>query len=249
MGNQGVSPVWYPSMFMCDGPHGLRKQESHNDHLGVHKSRPATCFPAAVTSACSWDLELIGEIGSAIAEEAADQGVGIFLGPGVNIKRNPLCGRNFEYFSEDPYLAGKMAAAFIKMAQENGIGTCLKHFACNNQEFKRFNSDSIIDDRTLREIYLTAFEIAVREGKPKTIMCAYNKLNGIYCSDNKELLTHILRDEWGFEGLVMTDWGAMHDRIAAFKAGCDLNMPGGVITWKRGGFGCCCKIELDRKLT
>ncbi|MGI6570116.1 MAG: glycoside hydrolase family 3 C-terminal domain-containing protein [Caldicoprobacterales bacterium] len=234
-----------PSMFMCDGPHGLRKQESHNDHLGVHKSRPATCFPAAVTSACSWDLELIGEIGSAIAEEAVDQGVGIFLGPGVNIKRNPLCGRNFEYFSEDPYLAGKMAAAFIKMAQENGIGTCLKHFACNNQEFKRFNSDSIIDDRTLREIYLTAFEIAVREGKPKTIMCAYNKLNGIYCSDNKELLTHILRDEWGFEGLVMTDWGAMHDRIAAFKAGCDLNMPGGSNYMEKEALDAVAKGELD----
>lgn len=216
-----------PSMFMCDGPHGLRKQEHHSDHLGVHKSRPATCFPASVSTACSWDVDLAGKIGLAIAEEAADQGVGIFLGPGVNIKRNPLCGRNFEYYSEDPYLAGKMAASFIKNAQKTGIGTCLKHFACNNQEYRRFNSDSIIDERTLREIYLTPFEIAVSEGKPKSVMCAYNKINAIYCSDNEELLTRILRDEWGFEGAVITDWGAMHDRIAAFRAGCDLNMPGG----------------------
>lgn len=216
-----------PSMFMCDGPHGLRKQENPDTDQGVNASRPATCFPAAVSTACSWDEELVGKIGAAIAEEAADQGVGVFLGPGVNIKRNPLCGRNFEYFSEDPYLAGKMAAGFIKGAQEKGIGTCLKHFACNNQEYKRFSSDSILDERTLREIYLTPFEIAVREGKPKTVMCAYNKVNGTYCSDHAQLLTGILREEWGFEGLVMTDWGAMHDRIAAFRAGCDLNMPGG----------------------
>ena len=217
-----------PSVFMCDGPHGLRKQEGiEKDYLGVNESRPATCFPAAVLTACSWDEELIGKIGAAIAEEAMDQGVGLFLGPGVNIKRNPLCGRNFEYFSEDPYLAGKLAASYIKNAQKSGIGTCLKHFACNNQEYKRFLSDSVIDERTLREIYLTPFEIAVREGKPKAVMCAYNKINGVYCSDNRELLTGILRDEWGFDGVVITDWGAMNDRIAAFKAGCDLNMPGG----------------------
>ena len=216
-----------PSLFMCDGPHGLRKQEGHSDHMGVHDSRPATCFPTAVSTACSWDQELLGQIGAAIAAEAADQGVGVFLGPGVNIKRNPLCGRNFEYISEDPYLAGKLAASFIKNAQKNGIGTCLKHFACNNQEYRRLNSDSILDERTLREIYLTPFEIAVREGKPKTVMCAYNKINGTYCSDHTELLTGILREEWGFDGLVMTDWSAMHDRVAGFRAGCDLNMPGG----------------------
>ena len=217
-----------PSVFMCDGPHGLRKQEGiEKDYLGVNESRPATCFPAAVLTACSWNEELIGKIGAAIAEEAMDQGVGLFLGPGVNIKRNPLCGRNFEYFSEDPYLAGKLAASYIKNAQKSGIGTCLKHFACNNQEYKRFLSDSVIDERTLREIYLTPFEIAVREGKPKAVMCAYNKINGVYCSDNRELLTGILRNEWGFDGVVITDWGAMNDRIAAFKAGCDLNMPGG----------------------
>ncbi len=216
-----------PSIFMSDGPHGLRKQEKSGEHPGEHKSRPATCFPTAVTTACSWDVELLGKIGAAIAEEAMDQGVGVVLGPGVNIKRNPLCGRNFEYFSEDPYLAGKLAAGFIRHAQKNGVGACLKHFACNNQEFKRFVSDSILDERTLREIYLTPFEIAVREGKPKAVMCAYNKINGVYCSDNGELLTGILRDEWGFDGLVMTDWAAMHDRIAALRAGCDLNMPGG----------------------
>lgn len=224
---KGFPQYGIPSMVMCDGPHGLRRQEDHSDHLGVNKSRPATCFPAAVSTACSWDVDLVGEIGSAIAKEAADQGVGVFLGPGANIKRNPLCGRNFEYFSEDPYLTGKLAAGFIKNAQAKGIGTSLKHFACNNQEFKRFNSNSILDERTLREIYLAPFEIAVKEGNPKTIMCAYNKINGIYCSDSEELLTQILREEWGFRGLVMTDWGAMHNRIQAFKAGCDLNMPGG----------------------
>jgi beta-glucosidase len=235
-----------PSMFMCDGPHGLRKQEGdHKDYLGMNESRPATCFPAAVSTACSWDEELLGKIGSAISEEAADQHVGLFLGPGVNIKRNPLCGRNFEYFSEDPYLTGKLAASFIKNAQKNGIGTCLKHFACNNQEFKRLSSDSILDERTLREIYLTPFEIAVRDGKPKTVMCAYNKINGVYCSDNKELLTNILRDEWGFEGLVVTDWGAMHDRIAAFKAGCDLNMPSGSSYMEQEVLDAVARGELD----
>ena len=234
-----------PSVFMCDGPHGLRKQENHGDHMGVNESRSATCFPAAVTTACSWDEELIGKIGSAIAEEALDQGVGIVLGPGVNIKRNPLCGRNFEYFSQDPYLAGKMAASFIKNAQKKGIGTCLKHYACNNQEFKRYVSDSILDDRTLREIYLTPFEIAVREGKPKTVMCAYNKVNGVYCSDNEELLTRILRNEWEYDGVVMTDWGALHDRISGFKAGCDLNMPGGSNYMEQEVIDAVSKGELD----
>lgn len=234
-----------PSIFMCDGPHGLRKQESRGDHVGVHDSRPATCFPSAVTTACSWDQELLGQIGAAIAAEAADQGVGVFLGPGVNIKRNPLCGRNFEYFSEDPYLAGKLAASFIKNAQKKGIGTCVKHFACNNQEYRRLNSDSILDERTLREIYLTPFEIAVREGKPKTVMCAYNKINGTYCSDHKELLTGILREEWGFDGLVMTDWSAMHDRVAGFRAGCDLNMPGGSNYMAREVLDAVARGELD----
>lgn len=218
-----------PSLFMCDGPHGLRKQERENgaDMLGVNESRPATCFPAEVTTASSWDDELLTEIGHAIGEEAKEQGVGLVLGPGANIKRNPLCGRNFEYFSEDPYLAGKMAAGFIRGVEAEGIGTSLKHFAANSQEKCRFNSDSIMDERTMREIYLSAFEITVKEGKPSTVMCAYPKLNGIHCSDNKELLDTILRKEWGFDGMVVTDWGAMNDRIEGFRAGCDLNMPGG----------------------
>ena len=216
-----------PSLFMCDGPHGLRKQEDVADMLGVNKSRPATCFPAEVTTAGSWDPELLTEIGAAIGEEAKEQRVGLVLGPGANLKRNPLCGRNFEYFSEDPYLAGKLAAGFIRGAEAQGVGTSLKHFAANSQELSRFTSDSVMDGRTLRELYLTAFEIAVKEGKPSTVMCAYPKLNGTHCSDHKELLTDILRSEWGFDGMVVTDWGAMNDRIEGFRAGCDLNMPGG----------------------
>ncbi len=218
-----------PSMFMCDGPHGLRKQgrSKGTDMLGINESEPATCFPTAVTTASSWDKELLEKIGQAIGEEARTQGSGLVLGPGANIKRNPLCGRNFEYFSEDPYLAGKLAASCIKGVQKLGIGTSLKHFAFNNQEYKRFQSDSIMDERTMREIYLSGFETAVKEGKPATIMCAYNKINGTHCSDSKMLLTDILRSEWGFDGMVVTDWGAMNDRMKGFKSGCDLNMPGG----------------------
>lgn len=216
-----------PSLFMCDGPHGLRKQENAADMLGVNESRKATCFPAEVTTAGSWDPELLTAIGSVIGQEAREQGVGLVLGPGVNLKRNPLCGRNFEYFSEDPYLAGKLAAGFIRGAEAQGIGTSLKHFAANSQELSRFTSDSVLDERTLRELYMTAFEIAVKECHPSTLMCAYPKLNDVHCSDSKALLTDILRTEWGFSGLVVTDWGAMNDRIEGFRAGCDLNMPGG----------------------
>lgn len=218
-----------PSLFMCDGPHGLRKQERENgaDMLGVNESRPATCFPAEVTTSGSWEPELLLRIGAAIGEEAKEQGVGLVLGPGANLKRNPLCGRNFEYFSEDPYLSGKLASGFIRGMESQGVGASLKHFAVNSQELSRFNSDSILDDRTLRELYLTAFEIAVKEGKPSTVMCSYPKLNGIHCSDNKGLLMDTLRTEWGFDGMVVTDWGAMNDRIQGFGAGCDLNMPGG----------------------
>ena len=216
-----------PSLFMCDGPHGLRKQENAADMLGVNRSRPATCFPAAVTTAGSWDPELLEKIGAAIADEAIDQGVGLVLGPGANIKRDPLCGRNFEYFSEDPVLAGRLAAGYIRGMEGQGVGSSLKHFAANSQDYCRFNSDSVMDERTLRELYLSAFETAVKEGKPSTVMCAYPKLNGVHCSDNRELLTGILRDEWGFDGMVVTDWGAMNDRIEGFRAGCDLNMPGG----------------------
>lgn len=222
MDQYGISPL-----MMCDGPHGLRKQEAEADMLGVNESKPATCFPAAVTTAASWNVELMRQIGRTIAREALASGVDVVLGPGANIKRNPLCGRNFEYLSEDPYLAGKMAAGFIAGGEETGVGTSLKHFACNSQEYMRFNSDSVMDERTLREIYLAAFETAVKEGRPSTVMCAYNKINGEHCSDSKMLLTDILRDEWGFDGVVVTDWGAMNDRIKGFAAGCDLNMPGG----------------------
>lgn len=216
-----------PSVMMCDGPHGLRKQEETADMLGLNQSVPATAFPTAASTGCSFDTEMVGKIGAAIAEEAKANEVGLVLGPGANLKRNPLCGRNFEYFSEDPYLAGKLAASYIREAQKDGIGNSLKHFACNNQEFKRFSSDSIMDERTMRELYLTAFEIAVKEGMPKTVMCSYNKVNGVHSSDNKKLLTDILRKDWGFDGLVVTDWGAMSDRIKGFAAGCDLSMPGG----------------------
>ena len=224
---KGFGQYGIPSLFMCDGPHGLRKQEDAADMLGINNSRPATCFPTAVTTGMSWDEELLGEIGKAIAEEARDQGVGLVLGPGANLKRNPLCGRNFEYFSEDPFLAGKLAAAYIRGVENEGIGSSLKHFAANSQEYCRFTSDSVMDERTLRELYLPAFETAVKEANPATVMCAYPKLNGVHCSDSMELLTDILRTEWGFQGLVVTDWGAMNDRIEGFRAGCDLNMPGG----------------------
>ena len=168
-----------PALFMCDGPHGLRKQENLSDMLGINKSRQATCFPAEVTTAASWDPKLLEQIGEAIGQEAKDQGVGLVLGPGANLKRNPLCGRNFEYFSEDPYLSGKLATGFIKGMESQGIGTSLKHFALNSQEKSRFTSNSVIDDRSMREMYLTAFEIAVKEGKPSTVMCAYPKINGV----------------------------------------------------------------------
>ncbi len=216
-----------PSLFMCDGPHGLRKQENVGDMLGINESRPATCFPTAVTTGMSWNVALMERIGRAIGKEASSCDVRLVLGPGANIKRDPKCGRNFEYISEDPYVTGKMAAGLIRGLQENGTSASLKHFACNQQENSRFNSDSILDERTLREIYLTGFEIAVKEGKPGTVMCSYPKINGVHASDHKELLTDILRTEWGFDGMVVTDWGAMNDRIEGFRAGCDLNMPGG----------------------
>lgn len=216
-----------PSIRMTDGPHGLRKQLGAENHPGTGYAVPATCFPTASLTACSWDPSLLHEMGVALAEEALQEQVSIILGPGTNIKRNPLCGRNFEYFSEDPLLAGEMASAWIQGVQSLGIGVSLKHFAANNQENVRLQSNSIMDDRALREIYLTAFEIAVKKAHPATIMCAYNQLNGTYCSDNNLLLREILRDEWGFTGVIVTDWGAMHDRILAYRAGLDLEMPGG----------------------
>lgn len=214
-----------PSFFMSDGPHGLRTQKNESDHLGINKSEKSTCFPTASASASSWNPALLYEMGKAIGEEALACGVDVVLGPGVCMKRNPLCGRNFEYFSEDPYLAGVMGTNWIRGVQETGVGTSLKHYAANNQEQDRMRGDSMVDERALREIYLSAFETAVKEGRPDTVMCSYNKINGTFSSDNKKLLTDILRDEWGFEGLVVTDWGAMNDRIKAFRAGCDLEMP------------------------
>ena len=216
-----------PGIMMSDGPHGLRYQAGDADMIGINDSLPATCFPTAVTAGATWNRELYAAEGEAIGKEGAAAGVSVVLGPGCNIKRNPLGGRNFEYISEDPYLAGKMAAAFISGQQSTGVASSLKHFAVNNQEYKRQNGDSQLDERTLREIYLTPFEIAVKEGKPGTVMCSYNKINGVHASDSKRLLTDILRGEWGFDGMVVTDWGAMNDRIEGFKAGCDLNMPGG----------------------
>lgn len=215
------------SIMVADGPHGLRKQENTADILGLNESVKATSFPTASIAACSFDVDLISQIGSAIALEANDNEVSVILGPGVNIKRNPLCGRNFEYFSEDPYLAGKLGAAFVNGAQNQNVGTSVKHFALNNQEYKRFVSDSLADERTMREIYLAPFETVVKEAKPDMVMSAYNKINGTYCSENKWLLTDVLRKEWGFDGVVVTDWGAMNNRIAGFFAGCDLCMPGG----------------------
>lgn len=216
-----------PAFMMSDGPHGLRCQSGEADMIGINESLPATCFPTAVTAGATWNPELYAAEGKAIGEEAIATGVDVVLGPGCNIKRNPLCGRNFEYLSEDPYVAGKMAAAFIQGQQLTGAASSLKHFAVNNQEYKRQNGDSQVDDRALREIYLAPFELAVKEGKPGTVMCSYNKINGVHASDNKWLLTQVLREEWGFDGMVVTDWGALNDRIQGFQAGCDLNMPGG----------------------
>lgn len=216
-----------PAIMMSDGPHGLRCQPAEADMIGVNDSLPATCFPTAVTAGATWNRELYAAEGEAIGREGAAAGVSVVLGPGCNIKRNPLGGRNFEYISEDPYFAGKMAAAFIRGQQSAGVSSSVKHFAVNNQEYKRQNGDSQLDERTLREIYLTPFEIAIKEGHPVTVMCSYNKINGVHASDSKKLLTDILRSEWGFDGLVVTDWGALNDRIEGYKAGCDLNMPGG----------------------
>ena len=221
-----IDRVGIPSAFLSDGPHGVRRQAAAADHLGLNASIPATCYPTAATMANSWDPELGEELGKRLGQEAAVQKVNVLLGPGLNIKRNPLCGRNFEYFSEDPYLAGKMAAGYVRGIQSNGISACLKHFACNNQEEARMTLDSVLDERTFREIYLTAFEIAIKEGKTKSIMSSYNLINGVYANENEHLLVDILRKEWGFNGLVVTDWGANNDGVLSLKCGNQLEMPG-----------------------
>ncbi len=219
-----VERVGLPELLVSDGPHGVRRVADVN--AMTLESEPATCFPTASALAASWDVDLLQEMGQALAEEAIALDVGVLLGPGTNMKRTPLCGRNFEYFSEDPYLAGELATALINGIQSKGVGTSLKHFAANNQEFERFSISAEIDERTLREIYLPAFETAVTRAKPWTVMCAYNRVNGIFASEHRELLTDILKNEWGFEGFVVSDWGAVHDRVAALKAGLDLEMPG-----------------------
>lgn len=222
---RGMPEHGIPQIWLSDGPHGLRKQAGESDHLGLNPSVPATCFPTASAVANSWDAALGEEIGAALGEEAAAQEVSVVLGPGLNMKRNPLCGRSFEYFSEDPYLAGKLAAGYIRGIQSKGVAACPKHFAVNSQETRRMASDSIVDERTLREIYLTGFEIAVKEGHPRSIMSSYNLVNGTYANENKHLLREILRGEWGFDGAVITDWGGSNDHALGVKNGSTLEMP------------------------
>jgi beta-glucosidase len=220
-----VDRLGIPAIMVSDGPHGLRAQLEQGDHVGLLASAPATCFPTASALASSWDLELFRTVGEALGREAKKLGVSVVLGPGINMKRSPLCGRNFEYVSEDPWLAGQLATAMVEGTQSEGVGTSVKHYAANNQEDDRLRVSAEVDERSLREMYLPAFERVVKQAQPWTIMCAYNKLNGTYCSEHHWLLTEVLREEWGFEGLVVSDWGAVHDRVAALRGGLDLEMP------------------------
>ena len=222
---RGYKNAGIPSITLSDGPNGVRKQAGAADHLGLNPSVPATCFPTAATVACSWDPALGEQLGRAMGEEAAAQEVSVLLGPGLNTKRSPLCGRNFEYFSEDPYLSGKLAAAYVRGIQSNGIAACPKHFAVNSQELRRMASDSVVDERTLRELYLTGFEIVVKEAHPKALMSSYNLINGTYANENAHLLQDILRGEWGFDGAVVTDWGGSNDHALGVKNGSTLEMP------------------------
>ncbi|SLK20942.1 MULTISPECIES: beta-glucosidase family protein [unclassified Paenibacillus] len=222
---QAVERLGIPSIMMTDGPHGLRKQAGESDHLGLNDSVPSTCFPSAVGLASSWNRDLVQLVGATIGKEAQAENVAILLGPGANIKRSPLCGRNFEYFSEDPYLTGELAAAHITGVQSQGVGTSLKHFAVNNQEHRRMTTDAILDERTLREIYLTGFEKAVKQSQPWTVMSSYNKVNGTYASQHEYLLTTILKEEWGHEGFVVTDWSAVSEIAPSIAAGLGLEMP------------------------
>lgn len=222
---KGIERLGIPSIMVTDGPHGLRKQAEGADHLGLNNSVPATCFPSAVGLASTWNKKLINQVGVALGEECQAENVAVLLGPGANIKRSPLCGRNFEYFSEDPYLSSQMAASHINGVQSQGVGTSLKHFAANNQEHRRMSVDAIVDERTLREIYLSSFEGVVKEAQPWTVMCSYNKVNGEYASENNYLLNEILKDEWGFEGFVVSDWGAVNERAVGLENGLELEMP------------------------
>ncbi len=223
--SQAVPEADLPQVMLTDGPHGVRKQSGATDHVGLNESVPATCFPPAVGLSSTWSRETLRKVGEALGEESKALGVGVLLGPGVNIKRSPLCGRNFEYFSEDPYVAGELATAYVEGVQSKGVGTSLKHYAANNQETDRMRRDSQVDERTLRELYLNAFHKVVTRAQPWTVMCSYNKVNGTFVSEDRFLLTQVLRDEWGFEGVVVSDWGAIHDRVAALRAGLDLEMP------------------------
>ena len=223
--SRDIPRLGIPSMIMSDGPHGLRRQAGAGDHLGLNASLPATCFPTAATMANSWDRDLGTEVGVALGEEAKAMGVNILLGPGMNIKRSPLCGRNFEYFSEDPYLAGRMAASYVKGIQSQGVFSCIKHFAVNSQEERRMAMNAVVDERTLREIYLTGFEMAIDESKPGAIMTSYNQVNGEYANESMHLLKEILRGDWKYDGFVVSDWGGANDHVTAVKAGSDLEMP------------------------
>lgn len=224
---KAVERLGVPPVMMCDGPHGLRKQKGEGDHLGINESIETVCYPTASALAASFDREVLNKLGEILGEECQAENVGMLLGPGVNIKRSPLCGRNFEYFSEDPYLSGELASAYVSSLQEQGVAACVKHFAANNQETRRMSGTSNLDERTLHEIYLPAFETVVKKGKTQGVMCAYNSVNGTPCSENEELLTDILREQWGFSGMVVTDWGAIKDRVKGLSAGVDLEMPGG----------------------
>ncbi len=223
-----ISRVDLPSVVLTDGPHGLRLRRADDNTVGLGQTEPSTCFPAASTTSSSWNKELLYEMGVAMGEECLYYGVSLILGPAVNIKRNPFCGRNFEYFSEDPLIAGTLGARLTRGIEDMGVGTSVKHYACNNNEENRYFGDSIVDDRAYREIYLKAFEPIIKEGKPASVMCAYNKVNGKYASENPELLNGVLRDDWGYEGLVMSDWGAVNNRVEGLKSGLDLEMPGDI---------------------
>lgn len=222
---QTISRMHIPALRVSDGPHGLRVQMEGADNLGMQESKTAVCFPAICALAASFDRSVLQSVGDAIGKECRAEGVDIILGPGVNIKRSPLCGRNFEYYSEDPYVSSELAAAYIDGVQKNNVGACIKHFFANNQETRRFSVSAQMDERTAREIYLASFEGAVKKARPWSVMCAYNRINGIYAAENKQYLTDLLRNEWDFEGFVVSDWGAVNDRVPDLEAGLDLEMP------------------------
>lgn len=230
---QGYEHARIPSFVMSDGPHGVRRQADTDDHINLDESKTSTCFPTAVTAACSWDPHLISRMAEAIGEEARLLGVDVMLGPGINIKRNPLCGRNFEYFSEDPLLSGRLAVGYVEGMQRQGVSACPKHLTANNQELRRQASNSLVDERTLRELYLTAFEIVVREAHVRIIMSSYNQINGSYAHENSHILDDILRKEWGYDGVIVSDWGASNNAVQAVAAGGTLEMPSAGLTSAR----------------